>query len=152
MEHITLITAIAGLVFGFLGAVLGFINTWRAISRDRVRLRIRPTWMIYPHGEPCLGIEVTNVGYIAATVSEVGITVSGGMKFVILPEIPLGSSLPQRMEPRTSITVVARPGTENAPPLKDGLRAYARTACGLMVTGTSPMLREIIDKARLAGR
>ena len=42
MEHLTLITAIAVLVFGVLGAVLGIINTWRAISRERIKVRIFP--------------------------------------------------------------------------------------------------------------
>ena len=150
MANITLITAIAGLAFGFLGAVLGVINTWRAISRDRVRLKVRPALTIFPHGEPCFSIEVINIGYIAVTVSEVGITVGDDLKFAILPT-DAGSSLPKRLEARAAITVIARPGVENAPPLKDGRRAYARTACGCHFTGTSPMLRDIIRKVRMAG-
>jgi hypothetical protein len=39
---VTLITAIVGAVCGIAGAILGIINTWQQLRRDKVRLKIIP--------------------------------------------------------------------------------------------------------------
>jgi hypothetical protein len=149
MQNITLITAIAGLVFGFLGAVLGIINTVRAINRDRVRLKVRPVWTFHADGH-FVSIEAVNIGYVAVTVAEVVFTLKSKehSKLTFLPYA--GAQLPHRLEARTAVTIYAKPGLEYNAAFKDAKRAYVRTACGCYFTGTSPMLKGIIEKARTA--
>ena len=75
MQILTLITAIAGLVFGVTGAVLGILNTWRAFDRDRVRLRVSPIWFFRNDGVQTvhtLGVDVTNLSFFPVTVTSVG--------------------------------------------------------------------------------
>jgi hypothetical protein len=151
MQDITLITAIAGLAFGFLGAVLGIINTWRAFDRDRVRLRVKPVWTVFQGGTHTLSIEVINHSYIPVTVTQVGFTLRDRDKVFIFLPIQPGDSIPKRLEPRTSLTALAPFGTENAPSMIDVRRAFAKTACGCRFTGTSPALRGVVAQARTAG-
>lgn len=81
-----------------LGAVLGVVNTWWALGRDRVRLRIVPVWhsgdqqmqngqvsrttsayagalQTYPDGR--LGVRIINRGFMAVIIEDVGFTASG---------------------------------------------------------------------------
>jgi len=148
MEHITLITAIAGLVFGFLGAVLGVINTWHAITHDKLHVRVNPVSCIRPdtREEIGFGIEVTNLSRVPVTISMVGFdTIDKGL-FLTWPDIT-GCQLPQRMEPRTSFTAflpirTAHNGWSRI------VCAFAETACGQRFTGTSPVLKAKIAAAR----
>jgi uncharacterized repeat protein (TIGR01451 family) len=148
MQNITLITAIAGLVFGVLGAVLGVINTWRAITHDKLRVRVNPVSRIRADtGEEIgFGIEVTNLSRLPVTIDMVGFdTIDKGI-FLTWADIT-GCQLPQRMEPRTSFTAILPIRTEH-----DGwsriVCAFAQTACGQRFTGTSPVLRAKIAAAR----
>jgi hypothetical protein len=56
-----------------LGAVLGVMNTWQAMSRERLRLRVRPM-QIVSGGGLSFGIEVVNLSSFPVTVEEVGFT------------------------------------------------------------------------------
>ena len=154
-DTVTVITATAGAAFGLLGTFLGILNTWRAFDRDRVRLRVRPVWYFRNDGVQTihtLGIEITNLSYVAVTVSQVGFTLRQRDKvFTFIAAIPSGGHLPQRMEPRTSITTVAPLGTDHCPPMRDVRRAFAQTACGCRFTGTSPALRGVVHEARSTG-
>lgn len=81
-----------------IGAVLGVINTWWALWRDRVRLLVIPLWhagdvrmqngqiaritSAYAGGlqrnpEGRFGVQVINRGFVEVTVVSVGITPSG---------------------------------------------------------------------------
>ncbi|MBZ9977815.1 hypothetical protein [Mesorhizobium sp. BR-1-1-10] len=61
-----------------LGAGLGIMNTWQAISADRVRLRVKPAYAIgVPGGQVMFSIEVVNLSNFALTVAEVGFTLNG---------------------------------------------------------------------------
>src|ERR1039458_5149721 len=98
MQILTLITAIAGLVFGVTGAVLGILNTWRAFDRDRVRLRVSPIWFFRNDGVQTvhtLGVDVTNLSFFPVTVTSVGFTLSDGQLFTFLTSLPTGGYLPQ---------------------------------------------------------
>ena len=148
MEHITLITAIAGLMFGFLGAVLGVINTWRTITHDRLRVSVNPVSRIRAdtREEIGFGIEVTNLSRVPVTIQMVGFdTIDKGI-FLTWADIS-GVQFPQRMEPRTSFTAILPIRTEH-----DGwsriVCAFAQTACGQRFTGTSPVLKAKIASAR----
>jgi|ERR1039458_5152224 hypothetical protein len=154
MQYLTLITAIAGLVFGVVGAVLGIINTWRAFDRERVRLKVSPVWYFRSDGVQTahtLGVEITNLSFFPVTISSVGFKLSDGQMFTFLTSLPSGGYLPQRMESRTSLTAVAPLRTENNPAMKDVISAYAQTACGCVFMGDSPALRGVVNEARSAG-
>jgi hypothetical protein len=152
MEKITLITAIAGLVFGCIGSVLGIINTWRAFSHDRVRLHVVPRWVIYGSGDRAMCIEVINQSHVPVTVSQVGYKVHDKEKIFVFRPAPPGDTLPKRLEPRESVTVIAPLGTENSPFMKDVVSAFAETACDHTFIGTSPALKGFVEKARSAAR
>jgi len=148
MDKLTFITAVFGSVFGVLGATLGIINTWRAFDRDRVRLIVRPLWMLFPNKTHTLCIEVINKGYVPVTVTQVGLTMRDKQKSFIFDVVQPGDSLPKRLEPRTAVTFVAPSGTENDPRFSEVRAAFARTACECRFIGTSAALRAAISNAR----
>lgn len=139
VEAITLAIAI-------LGAVLGLINTWHAIDKKRVKIRVRPKHAI-PVGavDPRITfcIEITNLSEFAITVDEVGVFYNGtdNRGAYTNPILIDGKSWPRRLEPRSSVTVYGQP-----PEPKSGHSlkcAYARTECGVTRTGTSPALKQL---------
>jgi hypothetical protein len=149
MEHITLITAISGLVFGFLGAVLGVINTWRAVAHDKLRIKVTPvsTLDARTREEIGFGIEVVNLSHIPVTITMVGLlTTDDDSMFLTFSNIT-GCQLPQRMEPRTSFTAVL-PISINHDGWSRIDEAFANTACGRRFTGTSRTLKAKIARAR----
>ncbi|MCG2605012.1 MAG: hypothetical protein KBO60_18285 [Achromobacter sp.] len=118
-----------------VGATLGVFNAWWMVRRDAVRLRVRlVSLMTLPAGEWTLGIEVTNMGYVPITLTEVAIQKPGTSKrMAIASDYFRRVTLPHRMEPRTSITVAGDPGLR-----PEVLRVRARwcsatTACGVTV-------------------
>ena len=139
IEGITLAIAV-------LGAVLGVINTWQALDKDRVKLRVRPKHAI-PVGaaDPRLTfcIEITNLSSFAVTVEEAGVFYKGteSRGAYTQPIIIDGRGWPRRLEPRSSVTVYGQPpSAEQGHPLKC---AYAKTACGVTQTGTSPAFEQL---------
>jgi hypothetical protein len=152
MEHLTLITAIAGLVFGVLGAVLGVINTWRAISRDRIKVSITVVWIISQRDTEGMGIEITNLSFMPITISRVGFTVRGSDEHMpILDGIFGGGRFPHRMEPRTQITAFVSAAAYEHANFARVHKAYVETACGKRFTGSSNALRGQIQKMASAG-
>jgi hypothetical protein len=142
MQNITLIAAIAGFVFGFVGIILGLVNTWQASSHDRIKIRVAPGWIFTQHKTEGMGIEITNLSYMAVTITQVGFTVpSRDGHIPVSGELLPGGQLPQRMEPRTQITAFVEPATYQDPVFAGVHKAYADTACGKRFTGTSKALR-----------
>lgn len=149
MQLITLVAA-AGLVFGFLGAVLGVINTCHAISRDRVRIRVTPIWLLSQHGRQ-MGIRIVNTSYMPVTINHIGFTLRRkGAHMPILEGFLGGGFLPQRMEPRTDLTARVGLVTFQHPDFAGVRRAYVETACGRRFTGTSKALRGHVNELRTA--
>jgi hypothetical protein len=132
------------LAIAILGAGLGVWNALQA-ARDRsVRFKVRATQAIGLGGPAptCLSIEVTNMGSFAITIDEVGLTVgkpSGSLpqRAMIPPHSIINGSLPMRIEPRHSGTVV---GWASELPNDGYDHAYARTSGGEIEFGTSPAL------------
>jgi hypothetical protein len=138
---------VQGITFAIaiLGAVLGVLNTWFALDRSRLKLRVTPKHAI-PFGNvpPNLKfcVEVQNLSDFAVTIEEVGVFYSGTKKRgAIFPFLIDDKQWPRRLEARSSVTVYS----ERPSALLGGrIRcAYAKTACGRTKTGMSGALSEI---------
>lgn len=129
-----------------VGAVLGVLNYWRAVARDRVKLKVTPSEYFNDRVKG-LCIEVVNLGWVPVTVTQVSIEVGAEKDWLYFE--PVGERLPKRLEPRESLKVLLPPDQdrEPRPRLADARRAFAKTACGLKFTGTSPSFRQWRDRA-----
>ena len=134
------------LAIAVLGAVLGLINTWHAIDKKRVKIRVRPKHAV-PIGaaDPRLTfcIEIINLSEFAITVDEAGVFYTGtDRRGAYAPPVIIdGKPWPRRLEARSSVTIYGQP-----PTLPSGHRlkcAYARTECGVTRTGTSPAFKQL---------
>jgi hypothetical protein len=75
--------SIVSLAVGSVGAVLGVINTWNALERQRVKLVVRPAQsMLVPSGQPILTVEVTNLSAFPITIAEIGFRLRNGQKAI----------------------------------------------------------------------
>ncbi|WP_326510641.1 hypothetical protein [Aeromonas caviae] len=143
VEGLTLATAV-------LGAVLGIMNTWQALDSSRVKLRVVPKKAI-PIGavnhQLTFCIEITNLSSFAVTISEAGVFYKNTNKrgAYVQPELIDGQGWPRRLEPRSSVTIYGHQPEVKDPrhPLKC---AYARTECGVIRTGTSPVFKHLAKK------
>lgn len=134
------------LAIAVLGAALGLINTWHAIDKKRVKIRVRPKHAI-PVGaaDPrfTFCIEITNLSEFAITIDEAGVFYKGtdSRGAYTQPIIIDGKPWPRRLEPRSSVTVYGEPPQ---PKPDHALKcAYARTECGVTRTGTSPAFKQL---------
>jgi len=134
---------------GFLGAVLGVINLWRALDRDRVKLRVTPL-IAYLVGDiderPRLCIEIVNLSVFPVTVKEVGFTVwCSNYKLVCVNTILSDKKLwPCKLDSRESVTVYFDPSLPQEQHFQQIRRAYAKTECGETRYGKSKALSEYI--------
>ena len=148
-ESFTLINGIT-LSIAVLGAVLGIMNTWRNFDRDRVKLQVIPKQAIpvgaLAHQPIQLCIDITNFSTFPLTITEVGVLYHGTSKrgAVISPIIIDGGSFPRKLEPRTSFSAYLATGALSAMDGNSVKCAYAQTDCGVMVTGNSPALKQLI--------
>jgi len=145
IEHMSIIEAIT-LAIAVLGAVLGLVNTWHAIEKTRVKIRVRPKHAI-PVGaaDPRITfcIEITNLSDFAITIDEAGVFYRGtdARGAYTQPILMDGKSWPRRLEPRSSVTVY---GQSPQPKPGHSLKcAYARTECGVTRIGTSPAFKQL---------
>jgi hypothetical protein len=147
---------IVTLFIASVGACLGVLNTWNAFSRQRVRLRVRPTYAtMLPTGQSMFSIEVINLSAFPVTVFEVGFTIgrkgvdSGPRLAVPRPLIVDGQPWPRRLESRDSVSVYF----DHKEVLGGGApigKAYARTSCGEACYGTGPALKDLRRATRSA--
>ncbi|MGR9168610.1 hypothetical protein [Rhizobium sp. KDH_Rht_773_N] len=142
---------------GTIGAVLGVMNTWSAMSQRRVRLRVTPAFLSGPGGEPLgFSIEAINLSSFSLTLCEIGFRTGVNQRMVISSyRTTDGQSLPRRLEPRAAVTFMF--ALTDFPPASNYRigPAYVRTACGRIITGDSParkqfseMIAEVIGQGR----
>lgn len=148
----TLLTGIT-LAIALLGAVLGIINTWVSVDKNRVKLRVVPK-IAYrvgipdPQGRLC--IEVMNLSAFPVTVSQVGFLLRGtrDRATIIRPIIHDGGPYPRRLDSRASFTAYSNPN-EPEPDLLGQVRcAFAATDCGVVGRGNSPALKKAVREAQ----
>jgi hypothetical protein len=138
------------LAIAVLGAVLGIINTWRNINKDKVRLKVTPKYAIFNNDiEDQLSIEVINFSSFPLIVREVGVYYYGTSKraAVATPNIYDGGSFPRKLEQRISMSVylpIEILKQRNNHRVKC---VYVMTDCGKIIKGKSSALTEMIKKA-----
>ena len=149
METTTLVVAILGVVAGSTGAVLGVINTWMNIKRDRVRLRVRATWAMtalpVQGVEMVAQLEVVNLSEFPVTIADVGFNMSGGgiASLSTVPGLLNGASLPQRLDPRSRYFKVFSPDAISGIAV-EMRSSYARTECGVTARGKIVGLKSLL--------
>lgn len=121
-----------------LGSALGVMNTWRAIDRDKVKLRVRFTngvTNVSGFTQNVCGIEITNLSAFPVTVTEIGIHPANSThKSIFLPPFMGGVSLPSRLEAREQMTAFIP--AENVNTNLKYKDVYAKMACGVVVIDT----------------
>jgi len=133
-----------------LGAVLGIINTWVGLSKERVKIKVTPKHAIPIGGAPShleFCIEVVNLSAFPITVSEIGVFYQGTDNRSVIPN-PVTSDngpFPRRLEPRSSVTLYsARPKSAvNGNKMKC---AFAKTDCGVVKKGNSPAFKQMANE------
>lgn len=131
-----------------LGAVLGVVNTWNGINRERVKLRVMPqnalamgvAAQMFPGIE--FSIEVVNLSAFPIVVQEVGFLHRGlsSRAAVIQPITLEGTTTPRKLGPREAVSFyMPRPERRGKHSIES---AYVRTACGRIFKGSSPALRQ----------
>ena len=138
-----------------VGAVLGVMNTWKALDRDRPKLRVLPRLAFtvgpYADGKTYVCFDVTNLSQFALTITEVGFLYwwSRNRAVIFEPTLGDGGSFPRELKPRTSLTAYA--AEQSLSGLSGRVRcAYAKTDCGLIFKGNSPAFRQMARSARRA--
>jgi hypothetical protein len=161
-----MITAIIGVVSGSVGSILGIINICHSLSFYRVRLKVVPkiafmidignTLTFYRDNDKFISllndrvpyrlcVEVTNLSTFPLTVSDVGFgNIKKTRKIIYAPELTPGKTWPVRLEARESVMVYDAIGTELDPKMLSKAVAYARTDCGKVKYGTSPIFKNYI--------
>lgn len=139
------------LAIAVLGAALGVINTWNSINTRKVRLRVRPSWTIGLGGHD-FGIEVMNLSAFPVTLDEVGFLYGRSLSstprraMVMRPTVIDGGPWPRRLDARGSVFVYFASG--ELPGGRPFWRAYGKTACGVLATGSSPAFRQLREMVR----
>jgi len=134
-----------------LGAVLGVLNTWMGLSKEKVKLVVTPKHAVPIGGAPeqiTFCIEVVNLSAFPVTISEIGISYGGIDKRSVIP-IPIsmdGGTFPRRLEPRSAVSFFS----EQPSSIVDGDKmkyVYAKTDCGVVKKGSSPAFKEMAHKS-----
>jgi len=149
-QNITLVTAIIGAVCGVSGAILGVINTWNQLTKNKVRLKVTPVHAI-PVGTLAnsgvnFGIEVINLSDFPVTISDVGFLLKNKKRATLCMVISIDqpAKLPIRLEPRTAYKKYFNIDEAKLPKLTK--YAYVDTQCGELITGTSGALKQKIKE------
>jgi len=143
---LTLIIAVSGLV-------LGIVNTWRTIHKDRVRIRVRPVQVYCLNDEERLvtggvGVSVTNLSSFEITITELGFMKRWKNEKISLFGTDLGHLIPCRMLPRTTISFRIPESISSHPNFVTVHRPFVDTACGKRFTGSSPAWRSFRKRIR----
>jgi hypothetical protein len=149
--NFTLITAIVGVACGITGLVLGIINTWHQLRRDKIRLKVVPQFCFILQGtyksDYNFSIDVINLSEFPLVIEDLGFQMRDGKKctYGVVSGIERGGNLPVRLEPRTSYSKILKIN-ENDLDFHNIKCAYARTQCGAVIFGSSPALKQVIKK------
>lgn len=133
---------------GAVGAVLGVMNTWRALNQNRIRLKVTPVHAITNDQQVDFGIEVVNLSNFAVTIIEVGVAanfwrgIHGKRAVLANPILFDGKPWPRRLEPREAFTAYCL-SSRLFGEIRISGSAYVKTACRNVKYGTSPAGKQI---------
>lgn len=143
---------VEGITLGIalLGAVLGIINTFVSVNNSRVKLKVNPAdaYLPKPFDErKRLAVDITNLSLFAITITEVGLYYHNNQRKGIFeqPIITDGGSLPRRLEPRQSFTILSEPGAILEESFNDAKCVFVKTACGVIKTATSNAFEKMVS-------
>ena len=140
------------LAIALLGAVLGIINTWHQLNRDRVRLRVTPKVVNLISGgnisDSKLCIEVINLSTFVVTVYGVGFTSEKFDLLIIDPLLHDGGTWPRRLEPRQSVTAFLNEDWKQSKDIPLARKAFARTECGVTCYGSIKRIKNRLRQMR----
>jgi hypothetical protein len=117
-----------------LGATLGVFNAVWLIRKDTVRLKVRYVSIYIPGADVWSGgVVIVNTGYLPVTVTEIAFHNGKADKkrSVVITDYVQQTNLPHRLEPRTSITIVAHPDILRNIEIGRFTWSSAATACGI---------------------
>ena len=133
---------------GAVGSVLSIINTINALSQRKVHLKVSPAQAIIPNSNTVLvSVDVTNLSTFPITVNEIGMTIHRSKSRVVVfqPTVIDGGPFPRRLEPRESVCLLFDPKEASGEYVG---KTYAKTACGVLATGTSPAFQQLREMIR----
>ena len=142
-------------VFGIalLGAGLGVLNYWRSIDKDKVKLKVTPSRYV-ANRQNGLCIEVINLGFVPVTIKAISLEFGREREWYYFgtAKYSTGTPLPHRLQPRESITALLPPDAHQQIDMKRLRCAFAKTACGLVFRGTSPVFKGWRKEHQLDGK
>ena len=134
-----------------IGAVLGILNFYRSVSRDRVHLKITPSrYVMDPPGQSTiqgLSVEVVNLGFVPVTISNAYIQLKN-RSIVADPGITstLGKwKIPVCLEAKESTTLFFSPEFNHDLTLIDAKCVLVKTACGINLKNSNRVFREWVE-------
>jgi hypothetical protein len=140
------------LAIALVGAVLGIMNTWHQLNRDRVRLRVVPKVVNLHSGgnisDSKLCIEVINLSTFAVTVCSVGFTSAKHDLVVIDPLLLYGGVWPRRLEPRECVTAFLNEDWKQSKDIPLAQKTFARTECGVTCYGSIKRIKKRLRQMR----
>lgn len=119
-----------------LGATLGVFNAVWLIRKDTVRLKATYVSVYIPGVDVWSGgVQIINTGYLPVTITEIAFHKgkSDKKRSAVISDYVQQTQLPHRMEPRTSITVVANPDILRNIDIGRFTWCSTGTACGMRV-------------------
>ncbi len=137
-----------------LGAVLGLLNFYRAVARDKVHVKITPSlYVMAPPGRsPIQGmsVEVINLGFVPVTVSNAYIQLRNNS---IVADMGITTSLgkweiPVRLEARESTTLFFSAEFNHEESLVNAKCVLVKTACGINLRSSNRVFRDWIDSRK----
>lgn len=138
--------SVVTLALAILGAGLGVLNTWRAFSMDRIRIRLRlrwstidQYWQVGHGGDPLLMVEAVNLSTFPIWISKAGFMMRKGDALEAFKETR-ALSLPVRIEPRASTTIPLDPTCLESHDAGSLEGVWVATACGFRAKLTEPTL------------
>lgn len=133
-DIISLTLGTIGSLTGIAGLVLGIVNTWKAHSKDKVKLRLELGWTIRSNDpNKYFSIRVTNMSSFPVTIKDVGVHCIATKQRIIDTLLNVQGFLPNRLEPRTSVSFHHQPEFHVSKEFLTGDYVYATTDCGTTV-------------------
>lgn len=142
------ITEIITLSIACIGALLGIINTYVSLRKDKVRLKITPMWVTdLFHTE--IGIKIINLSQFPIVIENVGFTLSTKQSLYIMEYFLASGSLPQEIKSRDNIQINILLGTIAQEEFRKVRKAFVNTADGSIFYGKSSALKQMVTLKNL---